>query len=154
MSSAVETSLSLGLWQKTATALQASQRRRGQKTATGSRGSVIAHGGPRSVPHGHGCEAAVAIFRDPGSVETRGKIATTLTCLAMTGDEAASRHFCLSCARSAFWQVPSDGSCTGVDAAEAWPRSGCVNLSETHAVTDWLPALGGNWELLGSNLDI
>jgi hypothetical protein len=62
----------------------------------GSRGSVIAHGGLGSMPPRHGCEAAVAIFRDPGSVETRGKIATTLTCLAMTEDEAASRHFCPS----------------------------------------------------------
>jgi hypothetical protein len=55
----------------------------------GSRCSVIAHGGPRSVPHGHGREAAVAIFRDAGS-----------------GQAPHSGP----CARSASWQVPSDGS--------------------------------------------
>jgi hypothetical protein len=163
MSTEVETSLSLCLRQKTATALRPSERRRGQsravsrmtewRTATepwsatrslghfplsvmstpmetslstrlrdlsttvevtsiqpqcrgtaagldsrgglpprGSRCSVIAHNGLGSMPSRHGCEAAVAIFRDPGSVETRGKIATTLMCHAMTVDEAASRH--------------------------------------------------------------
>jgi hypothetical protein len=112
---AVETSLSLCLRQKTAAGLALGSLRttdwgRWQSPGTRVRGRphpVIAHALPPgrchrmahalgSVPPRHGCEAAVAIFRYAGSVETRGKIATTLTCLAMTEDEAASRHFCPS----------------------------------------------------------
>jgi hypothetical protein len=94
---------------------------RGGLSLRGSRSSVIAHNGLGLMPPRHGCEAAVAIFRDPGSVETRGKIATTLACLAMTEWEVVPlRPVChcglrrgvsvCHCARSAFRQVPSDGS--------------------------------------------
>jgi hypothetical protein len=86
------------LRRKTATALRASQRRRGQKTAAAlaapslrttdwgrcRRGMAAKQPWQSSWTRARGRLRDAAVFPDPGSVETRGKVATTLTCLAMT----------------------------------------------------------------------